>query len=102
MKRTTVRRLARALACAATLLLEQIQSGDSAAKNRLYTLLYSDLKRLARAHLAKAGPITLDPSAIVHEAWMRCDGGQVTGSRKQFFGYASAVMRSVSAPAALP
>jgi len=78
-----------------TLLLEQCQSGDAAAKARLYTLLYADLKRLARTHLAKAGPITLDPSAIVHEAWMRCDGGQPTGSRKQFFGYASAVMRSV-------
>ena len=78
-----------------TVLLEQVQAGDGAAKDRLYTLLYSDLKRLARAHLSKAGPITLDPSAIVHEAWMRCDGGQPTGSRKQFFGYASAVMRSV-------
>ena len=78
-----------------TLLLAQAQAGDTAAKDRLYTVLYSDLKRLARAHLSKAGPITLDPSAIVHEAWMRCDGGQPTGSRKQFFAYASAVMRSV-------
>lgn len=78
-----------------TLLLEQVQSGDAAAKHRLYTLLYTDLKRLARAHLAKAGPITLDPSSIVHDAWLRCDGGQNTGSRKQFFAYASAVMRSV-------
>ena len=78
-----------------TLLLEQCQSGDATAKDRLYTLLYSDLKRLARAHLSKAGPITLDPSAIVHDAWLRCDGGQSTGSRKQFFAYASAVMRSV-------
>jgi RNA polymerase sigma factor (TIGR02999 family) len=78
-----------------TLLLERCQAGDTAAKDRLYTLLYTDLKRLARAHLAKAGPITLDPSSIVHDAWLRCDGGQNTGSRKQFFAYASAVMRSV-------
>jgi RNA polymerase sigma factor (TIGR02999 family) len=78
-----------------TVLLEQVQAGDGAAGDRLYTLLYNDLKRLARAHLSNAGPITLDPSAIVHEAWMRCDGGQPTGNRKQFFGYASAVMRSV-------
>ena len=78
-----------------TLLLEQCQAGDAAAKGRLYTLLYQDLKRLARAQLAKAGPITLDPSSIVHDAWLRCDGGTPTGSRKQFFAYASAVMRSV-------
>ena len=78
-----------------TLLLAQAQAGDTAAKDRLYTVLYSDLKRLARGHLSNAGPITLDPSAIVHEAWLRCDGGQTTGSRKQFFAYASAVMRSV-------
>lgn len=78
-----------------TTLLEQCQAGDAAAKDRLYTLLYNDLKRLARAHLAKAGPITLDPSSIVHDAWLRCDGGTPTSSRKQFFAYASAVMRSV-------
>jgi RNA polymerase sigma factor (TIGR02999 family) len=78
-----------------TVLLEQCLSGNTTAKDRLYTLLYADLKRLARAHLAKAGPITLDPSSIVHDAWLRLDGGTSTGSRKQFFAYASAVMRSV-------
>lgn len=78
-----------------TLLLEQCRAGDGAARDRLYTLLYADLKRLARAHLAKAGPITLDPCSIMHDAWLRLDGGHSTGSRKQFFAYASAVMRSV-------
>lgn len=78
-----------------TVLLEQCQAGDAGAKDRLYTLLYSDLKRLARAQLAKAGPITLDPSAIVHDAWLRCDGGTPTANRRQFFAYASTVMRSV-------
>lgn len=78
-----------------TLLLEQIQSGDSVAKDRLFTLLYTDLKRLARSHLAKAGPITLDPSSIVHEAWLRCGEAPGGSSRRQFFAYASTVMRSV-------
>ncbi len=78
-----------------TQLLQQCQSGDSAAKDRLYTLLYTDLRRLARSHLAKAGPITVDPCSIVHDAWLRCEGGPATGNRKQFFAYASAVMRSV-------
>lgn len=78
-----------------TLLLEQIQSGDSVARDRLFTLLYADLKRLARGHLSKAGPITLDPSSIVHEAWLRCGDTPAGSSRRQFFAYASTVMRSV-------
>jgi len=78
-----------------TLLLQQCQSGDASAKDRLFTLLYQDLKRLARSQLAKAGPVTLDPSALVHDAWMRSDAGPSAVNRRQFFAYASAVMRSV-------
>jgi RNA polymerase sigma factor (TIGR02999 family) len=78
-----------------TVLLEQSRAGDTAARDRLFTLLYADLRRLARAHLSKAGPITLDPSAIVHEAWLRCGDTPAGGNRGQFFAYASTVMRSV-------
>jgi RNA polymerase sigma factor (TIGR02999 family) len=78
-----------------TQLLEKCHSGDPGAKDRLYTLLYSDLKRLARAQLSKSGPITLDPSAIVHDLWLRCAGTPSASNRQQFFSYASAVMRSV-------
>jgi RNA polymerase sigma factor (TIGR02999 family) len=78
-----------------TQLLEQSQEGDGAARDRLYTLLYAELKRLARVHLSRAGAITLDPTSIVHEAWLRCSGDQPGGNRKQFFAYASTVMRSV-------
>jgi RNA polymerase sigma factor (TIGR02999 family) len=78
-----------------TVLLEKCQAGDDAAKDRLFTLLYADLKRLARSHLAKAGPITLDPSSIVHDAWLRCGDAPSGRSRRQFFAYASTVMRSV-------
>ncbi|HEY0817774.1 MAG TPA: ECF-type sigma factor [Rhizobacter sp.] len=78
-----------------TVLLEQSQAGDAAARDRLFTLLYADLKRLARSHLAKSGPITLDPSTIVHEAWLRCGDAPGGSSRGQFFAYASTVMRSV-------
>lgn len=78
-----------------TQLLEKCQSGEPGAKDRLYTLLYADLKRLARAQLSKSGPITLDPSAIVHDLWLRCVGTPSAHNRQQFFSYASAVMRSV-------
>lgn len=78
-----------------TVLLEQSQAGDAVAKDRLFTLLYADLKRLARGHLSRSGPITLDPSSIVHEAWLRCGDAPAGSNRGQFFAYASAVMRSV-------
>lgn len=78
-----------------TQLLEKCHSGEPGAKDRLYTLLYADLKRLARAQLSKSGPITLDPSAIVHDLWLRCAGTPSASNRHQFFSYASAVMRSV-------
>lgn len=78
-----------------TQLLEKCQSGEPGAKDRLYTLLYSDLKRLARAQLSRSGPITLDPSAIVHDLWLRCVGTPSANNRQQFFSYASTVMRSV-------
>jgi RNA polymerase sigma factor (TIGR02999 family) len=78
-----------------TQLLEKCHNGELGAKDRLYTLLYTDLKRLARAQLAKSGPITLDPSAIVHDLWLRCMGTPSANNRQQFFCYASAVMRSV-------
>jgi RNA polymerase sigma factor (TIGR02999 family) len=81
-----------------TELLNQAQAGQDGARERLYTLLYAELKRMARVHLSKAGPITLDPSAIVHEAWLRSQGPlnpPGPASRGQFFAHASAVMRSV-------
>ena len=78
-----------------TVLLAQSQSGDDAARERLFTLLYTELQRLARSHLHKAGPITLDPSTIVHEAWLRTRGQAVADNRRQFFAHASVVMRSV-------
>lgn len=71
------------------------QAGQAGARDRLYALLYPELKRLARSHLARSAPMTLDPSAIVHDAWLRCAGSAPPGSRGQFFAYASAVMRSV-------
>ena len=46
-----------------TLLLQQLASGDAEARDRLYTALYPELKRLARAHLARQAPMTLEPAA---------------------------------------
>ena len=78
-------------------LLRQASSGDGAAADRLYAALYPELKRLARAHLSRAGTLSLDAPALVHDAYLRfkARGGAMFAERRVFFAYASKVMRSV-------
>jgi len=77
--------------------LNQAVGGDVAARERLYALLYSELVRLARSHLAGSAAVSLIPSAIVHEAYLRMLKREATPmrDRRAFFAYASSVMRSV-------
>jgi RNA polymerase sigma factor (TIGR02999 family) len=76
-------------------LLLQSAATDVPARDRLYALLYAELKRLARSHLARMGPGDLDPATIVHEAWIRCRDAVMPTQRRAFFAYAGAAMRSV-------
>jgi RNA polymerase sigma factor (TIGR02999 family) len=81
-----------------TVLLRDVAQGDDAARERLYGLIYGQLNRLARTHLSRAGTISLDPSAIVHNAYMRMEAANSKPNfinRKIFFAYASTVMRNV-------
>lgn len=78
-----------------TLLLRDLAAGHPEAGERLYALLYPELTRMARSHLSGAGPITLDPSALIHEVWLRSRGQAAAAYRAQFFAHASVVMRSV-------
>ena len=77
-----------------TALLDRLRGGDAAAEAALYEALYGELKRLARTHLSRAGPITLDPTALIHEVWLRSRGQLPAEGRRQFFAHASVVMRS--------
>ncbi|RQP24719.1 ECF-type sigma factor [Piscinibacter terrae] len=81
-----------------TSLLERVNAGDTTARGALYTLLYDDLRRLARARLKLSETITLlDTTSLVHEAYMRFLNARELdfADRARFFGYASSVMRSV-------
>jgi RNA polymerase sigma factor (TIGR02999 family) len=80
-----------------TLLLGAMSRGDAAARDRLFGLVYGELMGLARGHLSRAGTVSLDPTALLHEASLRLleAGRAAPASRKLFFGYASAVMRNV-------
>jgi RNA polymerase sigma factor (TIGR02999 family) len=81
-----------------TTLLQAAGGGDSAASDQLFTMLYADLRRLARSRLRKSGEITLlETTALVHESFMRFRGAGALDfpDRQHFLAYASRVMRTV-------
>ncbi|HWK82347.1 MAG TPA: ECF-type sigma factor [Caldimonas sp.] len=80
-----------------TLILNRALAGDAASRERVYALLYAELLRLARSHLSGSGALSLNPSALVHEAYLRMLAREATPmrDRRAFFAYASSVMRSV-------
>src|SRR5947207_2585871 len=81
-----------------THILTQIESGDSSASNQLFPLVYDELRRLAAAMLASEQPgQTLQPTALVHEAWLRLAGNdwQHWQSRSHFFAAAAEAMRRI-------
>jgi hypothetical protein len=72
-----------------TQVLNRALSGDRAAHEQMYRLLYTELLKLARKHLAGAA-LTLNPSALVHEAYLRMltrESAPVR-DRRAFYAYA--------------
>ena len=80
-----------------TLLLQRTRAGDESARESLYGLLYPELMRLARSHLARVGTLSLDAPSLLHDAYLRLGVNQLLPdtNRQVFFAYASRVMRSV-------
>lgn len=81
-----------------TLLLHQLQSGDRTAEERLMDIVYKELKRLARSYLRKEGKDhSLQPTALVHEAYLRLTRMTKTDwqSRSHFYGIAAKQMRNI-------
>jgi RNA polymerase sigma factor (TIGR02999 family) len=80
-----------------TALLQRAAAGDSEVRESLYRLLYPELMRLARSQLSRAGTISLDATAVLHEAYLRLTERQnlPDANRRVFFAYASKVMHSV-------
>ena len=82
----------------ATVMLGAIQEGDSKAAERLLTLVYDELRRLAASKLSHEAPgQTLQPTALVHEAWLRLVGDQNPSfnNREHFFRASAEAMRRI-------
>jgi RNA polymerase sigma factor (TIGR02999 family) len=79
-----------------THLLDAAAAGDSRAAAELLPLVYDELSRLAAARMAVEKPgHTLDPTALVHEAYLRLVGDQHFDGRRHFFAAAAEAMRRV-------
>ena len=81
-----------------TRILQAAQDGDLKAAEELLPLVYDELRRLAAAKMANEAPgQTLQPTALVHEAWLRLVGNQNQSwnGRAHFFGAAAEAMRRI-------
>ena len=81
-----------------TQVLQAIARTEAGASEKLLPLVYDDLRRLAMARMAnEMSGHTLQPTALVHEAWLRLvvDGERTWQNRAHFFGAAAEAMRRI-------
>ncbi len=78
-----------------TRILNAIREGDARAGDRLMPAVYAELRKIAGAKMAREQPgHTLQPTALVHEAWLRL-GEQTFANRAHFFVAAAEAMRRI-------
>ena len=81
-----------------TALLRAAEAGDGEARDRLFALVYDELRRLARRQLHRApARSTLNTTGLVHEAYLRlsADTHWSTRDRSHFFAMAARAMRNI-------
>ena len=81
-----------------THILGRLEQGDAKAAEELLPLVYDELRRLAASKMANEAPgHTLQPTALVHEAWLRLGGSEAPSfqNRAHYFGAAAEAMRRI-------
>src|SRR5687767_3339785 len=81
-----------------TAILQEWRAGNRAASDRLFPLVYDELRRQARRHLSRErNDHTLQPTALVHEAFLKIvdQTSPVIENRVHFFAFASRIMRQI-------
>jgi RNA polymerase sigma factor (TIGR02999 family) len=84
---------------AVTMLLDRVHEGDPHAAEELLPLVYDELRKLAASRMSRESPEhTLQPTALVHEAWLRLAGDADPphfDNRGHFFAAAAEAMRRI-------
>lgn len=80
-----------------TRLLEQVAAGEQSATEELLPLVYGELRKLARARLARERRATSQPTSLVHDVYIRLAGNGATAwqNRAHFFAAAGEAMRRI-------
>jgi RNA polymerase sigma factor (TIGR02999 family) len=81
-----------------TVLLQRLQQGDPRAADDLMARVYAELRQMATTRMAQeAAAQTLQPTALVHEAWLKLGGDAQPAweNRRHFFGAAAEAMRRI-------
>jgi RNA polymerase sigma factor (TIGR02999 family) len=81
-----------------TQILRKVADGDADAENQLMALVYGELRRVASAKMAgESSRQTLQPTALVHEAWLRLGGDDqpTWQNRAHFYSAAAEAMRRI-------
>lgn len=79
-------------------LIYAAERGDNSAADALFSVLYSELRRLAKRELARHGsPMSLSATTLLHNAYIEMAGkdGASFPDRNRFMGYAARVMRGL-------
>jgi RNA polymerase sigma factor (TIGR02999 family) len=81
-----------------TRILHRVQQGDAKAAEELLPLVYDELRKLAASKMAQQPPgQTLQPTALVHEAWLKLNGHPQASwhDRRHYFRAAAEAMRQI-------
>lgn len=79
-------------------LLERARSGDERARGEVFAAVYDELRRAAQAVAPRSAGKTLQPTALVHEAWLKLSPGlDALQGRTHFLAVASKAMRQILA-----
>jgi len=89
-------------AAPATRLLAEIRRGSPGAEEEFFRLVYGELRRMAASRMAGRREVTLQPTALVNETFLRLFGKEAASydSRAHFFCTAAKAMRSILVDAA--
>jgi len=77
-----------------TVLLQRWSTGDEGARDELFPIVYDELRRLAAYHMRGEAPgALLQPTALVHEAYLRLVADRDWAGRTHFFAVSSRIIR---------
>jgi RNA polymerase sigma factor (TIGR02999 family) len=76
-------------------LIESAEQGDAASREQLFSLLYDELHRLAQRELRRGAPLTISPTTLLHETYLKLSGVESVRfpDRARFLAYAGRAMR---------